>query len=259
MLAFAAGTAGGLIYAWMINPVEYVDTAPASLRADFQADYLALIAAAYSGTADLDRARARLGLIPDPDPAGRLAALAQQRLAADLPGSEAQSLALLAAALGERPAPAVTPTAVEGGVSLTPRPTRTPTPTSPPLPTRTPTATPGAPFQLLSRDSDCDPDRAEALLIVEVEDAAGNPVPGVEVLVVWDSGQDHFFTGLKPELSPGYGDFTMEPGVTYTAKLADTVQTVTGLVAPECTADDGSTFFGSWILVYAQPATTPGP
>jgi hypothetical protein len=81
----------------------------------------------------------------------------------------------------------------------------------------------------------------------------------VEVLVVWDSGQDHFFTGLKPELSPGYGDFTMEPGVTYTAKLADTVQTVTGLVAPECTADDGSTFLGSWILVYAQPGSTPGP
>ena len=259
MLAFAAGAAGGLIYAWLINPVEYVDTAPASLRADFQADYLALIAAAYAGTADLDRARARLGLIPDPNPAGRLAALAQQRLAAGPPGNEAQSLALLAAALGERPAPAVTPTAVAGGVSLTPRPTRTPTPTSPPLPTRTPTATPGALFQLLSRDSECDPDRADALLIVEVEDAAGNPVPGVEVLVVWDSGQDHFFTGLKPELSPGYGDFTMEPGVTYTAKLAETVQTVTGLVAPECTADDGSTFLGSWILVYAQPATTPGP
>lgn len=259
MLAFVAGAAGGLIYAWLINPVEYVDTAPASLRADFQADYLALIAAAYAGTGELDRARARLGLIPDPDPAGRLAALAQQRLAAGLPGSEAQAIALLAAALGERPAPAVTLTSVEGGASLTPRPSRTPTATSPALPTRTPTATPGAPFQLLRRDSECDPDRSDALLIVEVEDAAGNPVPGVEVLVVWDSGQDHFFTGLKPELSPGYGDFTMEPGVTYSAKLADTVQTVTGLAAPECTADDGSTFLGSWILVYAQPATPPGP
>ena len=60
VLAMLAGAALGLFYAWVISPVKYVDTAPASLRADFQADYLTLIAAAYSDTGDLVRARARL-------------------------------------------------------------------------------------------------------------------------------------------------------------------------------------------------------
>ncbi|MGH2605249.1 MAG: hypothetical protein ACRDG5_01535, partial [Anaerolineales bacterium] len=118
---------------------------------------------------------------------------------------------------------------------------------------RTPTATPGAPFQLLERDQVCDRDLTKPLLIVEVEDAAGRPIPGVEVLVIWDAGQDHFFTGLKPELGSGYGDFAMERGVSYAVKLADSLQSVTGLAAEECAAPDGTRFPGSWRLVFAQP------
>jgi len=250
--AFALGASLGLYYAWVVNPVEFIDTAPASLRADFQADYLALVAAAYTAAGDLDRARARLSLIPEPDPSARLAALAQQRLAAGFPESEAQALAALAAALGERPPPASSPTLATGAPSASPRPTRTAT--TRPAPTRTPTATPGAPFQLLERDQVCDRDLTQPLLIVEVEDAAGRPIPGVEVLVIWDAGQDHFFTGLKPELGSGYGDFAMEPGVSYAVKLADSLQSVSGLTAEECAAPDGTSFPGSWRLVFAQPA-----
>jgi hypothetical protein len=256
VFVLALGVAGGVYYAWVINPVEYTDTAPASLRVDFQGDYLALIAAAYAGTGDLDRARLRLSLIPEPDPAGRLAALAQQRMASGFPPNEAAALASLAAALGQRPEPAISPTSLVGASSASPRPAPTLTPTAPPAATRTPTATPGAPFQLLERESVCESDFPEPLVIVEVEDSAGRPVPGVEVLVIWDTGQDHFFTGLKTELSPGYGDFTMEPGVTYTVKLVDSVQSATGLAAAECTDSDGSVFLGSWRLRFAQPAAT---
>lgn len=250
--AFTLGASVGLYYAWVVNPVEFIDTAPASLRADFQADYLALVAAAYAGAGDLGRAQARLSLIADPDPSARLAALAQQRLAAGFPESEAQALAVLAAALGERPPPASSPTLAAGAPTASPRPTLTAT--ARPAPTRTPTATPGAPFQLLEREQVCDRDLARPLIIVEVEDAAGRPIPGVEVLVIWDAGQDHFFTGLKPELGPGYGDFAMDPGVNYAVKLADSLQSVSGIAAEECTAADGTSFLGSWRLVFTQPA-----
>ncbi|MBI1865988.1 MAG: HD-GYP domain-containing protein, partial [Nitrospirae bacterium] len=43
----------------------------------------------------------------------------------------------------------------------------------------------------------------------------------IEIVVVWDAGEDHFFTGLKPELGQGYADFTMTEGVSYTLRLAE--------------------------------------
>jgi len=45
----------------------------------------------------------------------------------------------------------------------------------------------------------CDASLSPPLIQVEALDAQGAPVPGAEVLIVWDEGQDHFFTGLKPE------------------------------------------------------------
>ena len=48
------------------------------------------------------------------------------------------------------------------------------------------------------------------------ENANGDQIPGVEVDIIWDSGFDHFFTGLKPDLGAGYGDFTMTGGVVFT-------------------------------------------
>jgi hypothetical protein len=91
------------------------------------------------------------------------------------------------------------------------------------------------------------------LLQVIVVDAADQPVPGSEVRVVWDTGQDHFFTGLKPDLGVGYGDFEMSPGVTYTVQLVDSDQPVTGLTPGECTAADGTHYPGSWLLRFQQP------
>jgi len=93
-----------MAYAWILSPVEYVETAPASLRPDFKEDYLVLIASAYAATGDLTRAQARLGLFPDLEAAGDLAALSQRRLAAAGSVSEVEALAALASALGERPA-----------------------------------------------------------------------------------------------------------------------------------------------------------
>ena len=35
LLGLGLGLAGGLFYSWIVNPVEYVETAPGSLREDF--------------------------------------------------------------------------------------------------------------------------------------------------------------------------------------------------------------------------------
>lgn len=251
VIGLVLGVVAGTTYAWKIDPVAYVNTAPGSLRPDFQALYLSLIASAYVGNPDLDRARARLALLPEPNPAETLAALAQQLLAAGRPAAEARAMARLASDLGgatNAPVltapPGTTPAALQ---------TRSPTRTAPPALTRTPTATPGAPFTLASQEQVCHPDLAGPLLQVRVFDAAGRPVPGVEVLVVWDQGQDHFFTGLKPELGLGYGDFSMQEGVSYTLQLVPSEDLATGLTAEDCVAPDGSLFPGSWSLTFVQP------
>ena len=83
-------------------------------------------------------------------------------------------------------------------------------------------------------------------------DAAEGPVPGREVIVVWDAGQDHFFTGLKPELGLGYGDFEMTEDISYTLRLADSQQPITNLTVYECDGQDGEPYPGSWLLRFEQ-------
>ena len=247
LLGLGLGLAGGLIYSWIVNPVEYVETAPGSLREDFKADYLALIAAAYAGRGDLARARARLAPFEELNPAGELAALAQRRQASGHPLSEAQALAELAAALQGAPTSAP---AEALAASATPAP---PSPTPTPTRTRAPSATPGAPFRLAEREQVCDPLLAEPLIQVQVSNAAGGPVAGVEVLVIWDEGQDRFFTGLKPELGLGYADFSMTEGVNYSLQLSAAGQPVTELTTFECTDEEGQAYLGSWLLKFEQP------
>ena len=43
-LSIALGLAAGLYYGWVINPVEYVNTTPDTLRVDYQADYVLMVA-----------------------------------------------------------------------------------------------------------------------------------------------------------------------------------------------------------------------
>jgi len=105
----------------------------------------------------------------------------------------------------------------------TPTATSTQTPTVTPTPTRiiprTPTPVPGL-YRLLESRAVCEGE-ADGLLRVYVRDEAGQPVPGVQVVVNWPGGTDHFFTGFHPEVDPGYADFKMQPGETYEVELAD--------------------------------------
>jgi hypothetical protein len=261
IISFIIALVAGLLYTWQIDPVEYVDTAPDTLRSDFKSDYLALIASAYASTGNLARAQARLDLFPDPDPATTLAALAQQRLAEGRPESEARAIAMLASALGEQPTPFVrTPGALE--TALASNPTITPdllatnralltmAPTL--MPSRTPTPFVAGSFELQSRELICDPTLQQPLLQGLVLDEKARQLAGIEVLVVWDTGQDHFFTGLKPELGLGYGDFEMTEGVTYAVQIAGNTELVTDLSAEECGDDGDDVYLGSWLLTFIR-------
>ena len=138
----------GLAYAWLMQPVEYVDTSPASLRSDFKDQYRALIASAYLANGDLLRARARLELLEDEDVYRLLSEQAQRMLAQDSLSSEARALGLLAVALGQQapgPGRAITQpphTATATLPSSTASPTAALTDTHTPAPSSTPTRTP---------------------------------------------------------------------------------------------------------------------
>lgn len=63
LLAIAVGIGLGLLYGWVINPVEYTDTAPNTLRIDYKTDYVLMVAEAYQTENDLPLALRRLALL----------------------------------------------------------------------------------------------------------------------------------------------------------------------------------------------------
>ena len=88
----------GLLYAWVINPVIYENTLPASMNEPYKDSYRHTIAEVFSATGNLERAKQRLALLEDEDVVFVLGAQAQQALAKG-DSSQAHALALLASAL----------------------------------------------------------------------------------------------------------------------------------------------------------------
>ena len=93
----------GLVYTWVINPVVYENSHPASLGDVDKDVYRSTIAQVYAVTGHLDRAALRLALLEDPDPVRVLNLQAQRSLAAGR-DVEARALALLSSALQNSPA-----------------------------------------------------------------------------------------------------------------------------------------------------------
>jgi hypothetical protein len=256
----ACGVGLGLLYSWVINPVQYTDTSPASLRADYQLAYAALIAQTFAVDGDLDAARARLAALELGDAAQGVTALAQRAAGAGLDLAQVRALSALAAALGAGPGTPLPPTLTPAPGAFTPISAATPSATAIPtitprlLPTRTPTPTPIGAFELAGLQAVCDDTLPGPLLQVLTLDRSGEQVGGVGVVVEWAGGFDRFFTGLKPELGTGYGDFAMTEGVDYTIRLADSPAALISDVRSEpCTQPDGSAYAGSVLLVFRQP------
>jgi hypothetical protein len=63
------GVALGLFYGWIINPVKFVDTTPASLRADYRTDYVLMVAESYHADQNIELAVRRLAIFGSETPA----------------------------------------------------------------------------------------------------------------------------------------------------------------------------------------------
>ena len=251
----------GLFYAWMISPIRYINTMPNTLRADFKDQYRMLIAASYDSTHDLARAKSRLQLLGDNDPVQALTAQAQRMLSEGQPSDVIQQVAMLATDLQSGTAQ-IPPTAMAAStVSVevtnstasastsgteTPQITTNESPTTEivntiipltitPRPTYTPTPTFGAPFILVSNEIECKPNLTDGLMQISVIDSRNHQMPGVEIIITWDGGEENFFTGLKSELPAGYADYIMQSNITYTVRIAKSGTPVPNLTAPSCT------------------------
>lgn len=281
------GLALGLIYAWVIQPARGGNTLPSELPIPDKEHYRALVAAAYAANGDLLRAEARLEQLGDNDMYTAVAEQAQRALSEDPSSEQARALGLLALALGQEPGmpaptivlptsteelatPALTPAATPTftAVPITPTPTTAmlpPTSTIPVAdatpqpavgvegtdsPLENPTDTPTAPFVLESQELLCDPPLDQPLVQVWAENLAGDPIAFAEIIVAWDGGEEHFFTGLKPDVGLGYADFLLTPGIAYSIRLSGGGQAVTGLQAETC---PGAEDWGAWQLVFVRP------
>ncbi len=110
LAGLAAGIGLGLYIGWVAAPVQYVDTAPASLQSAFKDDYVLMIATAYAGNGDLMAARTQLAGLGFADPAAAVSAASHRLSAAGLPDADQQRLEALAQALGASANPANSPT-----------------------------------------------------------------------------------------------------------------------------------------------------
>lgn len=275
LTGFTLGLLLGIFIARVISPLRYVDTAPVTLAESYKTAYRLLIAQAYQANGNLERARQRLQLLDGDQAEDILSRQAQQWLAAGNNLEAARALAQLVADL-EQPnlsTPPISAPPTEVGTISTPRlstldlnqaiatptPSPSPTLTPTPWPTFTPRPSPipntvfQSPFKLIEQRPLCEPGVPEGLLQVFVSDRNGQPLAGVPIALLWSGGQNVFYTGFYPAISPGYADAFLEPDTVYDVRAGDIGETVRGLQAPPCKTPDGQAFVGGWRLEFSQP------
>ena len=59
----ALGIALGMIYGWVIDPIEYTDVTPNIMRADYRADYVLMIAEAHQSEQNSETSARRLAAL----------------------------------------------------------------------------------------------------------------------------------------------------------------------------------------------------
>ena len=110
LLAAALGVGLGLLYGWVVDPVHFVDLTPDTLRADYRADYILMVAEAYQADKDADLAARRLAIFGSDPPAGFAAQALQFGPLAGFSPSELTTLEELVAALRAwQPSPGAAP------------------------------------------------------------------------------------------------------------------------------------------------------
>ncbi len=265
LAGLALGLGLGLTLTWQLWPVQYYDTDPVDLRPEIKEEYIVLISAAYSLDGDLDKAKRRLRALGEQDDGQMVTALAERYIQEGREVTITRSLARLAYALGASSSAIlvfiVTPTA---GPTATPTPTLSPTlplPTETPPPTETPTATatptasptPVVAYRLLSRKRLCAEEAAPRRILIYVRDEKGQGVARVGLKVSWSGeeseGEEVFFTGLKPDVDPGYADFDMKAGMVYDISVMGSNDVAREIAFTEDCSEQGAP---SWQLVFQE-------
>jgi len=67
-LVVLLGLALGLVYGWVISPVEYLDTTPSTLRYDYRTDYVLMVAEIFDSSQDADQAVRQLAQLSSDPP-----------------------------------------------------------------------------------------------------------------------------------------------------------------------------------------------
>jgi hypothetical protein len=99
LLMILIGLAAGLYYTWVVNPVQYIDTAPDSLREDYKADYVLMVAEVYRLERDSARASSRLSALGKLTPARYVAEAILIARNLEYSQGDLETMALLANAL----------------------------------------------------------------------------------------------------------------------------------------------------------------
>jgi hypothetical protein len=68
VLALLAGIAAGLAYGWILDPVDFYNLTPDTLRPDYKADYVLMTAEAYHAEQDPGLAARRLAIFGSQSP-----------------------------------------------------------------------------------------------------------------------------------------------------------------------------------------------
>lgn len=261
----------GVVYTLIFQPTEYVDTTPASLGNQYKDIYRGLIASAYIASNDLVRAEARLELLEDEDIYYVLAEQAQRMLADGSSPMEAQALGLLALALGqdsnyaddisEDQENSIIPskdmmdgkTPESGGTESNPEGAIENSETS----SENITSPPGyeTSYELVSRRKVCDLVYEQPMIQIRVRNSQEQPVPGVEIIVSWETGEERYFTGQKPDMGLGYADFAHSPEGIYFLRVGNEGNPDLDFSAAECIDDGGNSFWGAWSFEFQQTQT----
>lgn len=68
VIAALAGIGAGLAYGWVVDPVDYFDLTPDTLRADYKADYVLMVAEAFNAQRDPGVAARQLAVFGSQSP-----------------------------------------------------------------------------------------------------------------------------------------------------------------------------------------------
>jgi len=93
------GLAVGLVYGWVINPVEYTNTAPDTLRADYRSDYVLMVAEVFHADQNIELAARRLALLGSEPPAQIASRAMEYALGVNYPTSDLNLLQKLTTSL----------------------------------------------------------------------------------------------------------------------------------------------------------------